>query len=263
MKIILILISIALTYIFFNVYKEFFKDRVIERAIEKKIEEKEHGYFSSKRISKYLKSRGFSDLKPINYILLKFIMSILLFICFFVNYGILISIFVSIIGFFLVDMAIELSNKQDNKKIVVDIVRVFDSIKIQIYSGVFITDILKESYLIARNKRFKKALRELSSELTLTNNLADSIDQFNTKFNCKFIDIFCLAIRQGNESGQINAILEDVSSSMKEIDLIIEKEETEKVKMKISFIQLLVYLGILAVVIYGIFNEISNGINFF
>lgn len=263
MKLILILISIALTYLFFNVYKEFFKDRVIEKAIEKKIEEKDHGYFSSKRINKYLKSKGFTSLRPINYVLLKFAVSILLFICFFINYGLIVAICVSLIGFFLVDIAIEISNKQDNKKIVVDIVRVFDSIKIQIYSGAFISDALKESYLIARNKRFKKALGELSSELTLTNNLTQSIDEFNTKFDCKFIDIFCLAIRQGNESGQINSILEDVSSSMKEIDLIIQKEESEKVKMKISCIQLLVYLGIIGVVIFGIFNEISRGINLF
>lgn len=263
MKIILILLSIVITYLFFNIYKEFFKDRFIEKAIERKMEEKQYGYFSSERIKRYLKSRGFASMNPINYILYKFAISIMLFICFYINYGILISIFVSIIGFFLLDIAIEFSNKQDNKKIVVDIVRVFDSIKIQIYSGSFISDALKESYLIARNKRFKRALRELNSQLTLTNSLENSIEEFNTKFNCKYIDIFCLAIKQGNESGQLNDILDDVSASLKEIDLIVQKEETERVKMKTSCIQLLVYLGILGVVIYGIFNEISKGIKLF
>jgi tight adherence protein C len=177
------------------------------------------------------------------------------------QFNVALAIIGLIIGFFLLDLTIELSNNQDNKKISSDIVRVFDSLKIQICAGAYITNAIKESYFIAKNKRFKKALGELTSEITLTNDFENAIDKFNEKFNYKYVDTFCITLKQGNETGQINKILEDTSESIKEIERIIQKEDAKKVEMKSNMIQMMVYIGVLAVVIFGLFGEITTGIS--
>lgn len=255
--ILLIAISIILTYLFIRLYNEVFKDRIIEKAIDKKLSETKNGYFSKERIEKLLLSRGIDYLNPVTYILFKFIIMFMIFYMCLIELNLGVAVIGGIIGFFLLDGAIELSNIQDNKNIAPDIIRVYDSLKIQISAGVYITDALKESYLIAKNKRFKKALGELTSSIRLTADLEESMNTFNSKFNYKYIDIFCLTIKQGAETGQINKIIEDTAQSMKEIERIIEKEEENKVKLKSSMLMMMIYVGILAVVIYGLVSQLN------
>jgi Flp pilus assembly protein TadB len=261
MKLTMLIISTILSYLIFKIYKEVFKEKIVEKAIEKKISENENGYFSKKRIEKFLISRGIDYISPVSYIILKFAIAFMILVMCFMELGIYTTIPGAVIGFFLLDIMIELSNNQDNKNFSYDIVRIFDSIRIQISAGAYITDTLKESYLIARHKRLKKALSELNADLMLTNDLEESVNKFNSKFKCKYIDTLCLSIIQGDETGQINRILEDTSESMKEIQRIIQNEEKKSVELKSSMIQLLVYLGVLAIVVFGLINQLTSGLS--
>ena len=71
MKLTMLIISTILSYLIFKIYKEVFKEKIVEKAIEKKISENENGYFSKKRIEKFLISRGIDYISPVSYIILK------------------------------------------------------------------------------------------------------------------------------------------------------------------------------------------------
>ncbi len=218
------------------------------------------GYFSYKRIEEDLKRKGNPlKLSPAGFIICKLLCAFIGFMLFFDSAVLAVTMLV--LGFFFLDLAMKYSDKQDMKKIRLEIVDIYDFLSIQTAAGVFIGSALTECYLIARNKRLKKALAELCAEINLTKNIISSLDKFGECFNSVEIDSFVLTIKQSLITGRIEEALNDLSSSQKDSNIMLIQEQTNKVKLSKDAVQMLMYIGILAVIMFGLYIEIQQNWN--
>lgn len=221
----------------------------------------EKGYFSYERIYKYLKVNGNPlELTPGGFVLCKILIGIIVFFIS-INNGFFMAIVMSIIGFAAPDIIYYLSNKNDMKKIRLELADVYDFLNIQTSAGVFIGSALTEAYLIVRSKRLKKAFAELCAEINLTKNIGEALDNFDSKFSSPEINSFVFAIKQSVITGRLHQALEDLSNSQKEINLILVQEQTNRIKINKDIIQLLMYIGILLTVFVGLLAEFSQNFN--
>lgn len=262
LKLICILVIPILT---FKLIKYSLSTRSISRfakiAINKSL--KGEGYFSYDGITKKIKSTGMyevfgKDFTPSSFILVKILSSIL-----FLMLGISLefkffSIIFMIFGFFAFDLLVMYSNSSDNEKMQMDLKIVYDTLRIQSKAGVFLTKSIAECYLVVRNPRLKKALLELNAEIITNTDILQAIENFNSKFDNYQIDQFCIVIKQSIESGQKTKILEDLADQIKDIEEGLAIKEAAKRERKIEFIQLLIYIGIIAITVYAMVIELGN-----
>ncbi|WP_291647959.1 hypothetical protein [Clostridium sp.] len=217
----------------------------------------EKGLFSYDRIHKYLKKNG-NPLKvsPAGYIIVKCLSSIIIFVLF--SSDVVIAIAAGIAGFFLINLITYMFNNSDMKKIRIQIVDVYDFLSIQTAAGVFIGSALTECYLMVRNTRLKNALAEMCAEINLTKDVIGALDNLGESFNSVEIEAFILTIKQSLRTGKIEKALNDLSNSQKDSNMILVQEETDKISTSKDIIQLLMYFGILAAIMYGLFVEVSK-----
>jgi pilus assembly protein TadC len=236
-------------------------NKVKEAVWKKKLKDNKKGYFSYLRIEKYLVSNGSPlGLTPYTFLQWKIISGILFMLLLVKEVNLLAGIVGLIGGFFLLDIMIYASNKSDNEKIIGDLSGIYDSLKIQTKAGVFITSAIGECYLIAKNKRFKKALLELNADLVLKKDLDGAIDKFNSKFNCPHIDSFCATIKQSAESGKCSQALNDLASQIKEINMVLEYQKSNRMSRKITMLQIAILIGIIAILLYSVFIELGRNL---
>lgn len=169
------------------------------------------------------------------------------------------AIVLGFLGFYLIDLIIFLNNSSEMKKIKVQLTDVYDFLNIQTSAGVFIGSALTESYLIVKNKRLKRALAELCAEINLTKDINLALDKFQRNFKSVEIETFTLTIKQSLRTGKIEQALNDLSNSQKEANLIIIQEQTESIKIYKDIIQLMMYVGILSMIFFGLLTELSKG----
>ena len=219
------------------------------------LKKKNSGYFSYERIEKYLKKNGNPlKLSPGGFLICKMLISIIIFIIFSSN--VIFALLLSVLGFYLIDFIIYESNKSDMKKIRIQLVNIYDFLSIQTAAGVFVGNALTESYLMAENKRLKTALAELCAEINLTKDVEGALDKFGECFNSIEIDSFILVVKQSLKTGKIQKALEDLSSSQKDANLVLIQEHTDKINIVKDIIQMMMYFGILALIMFGLFMEI-------
>ncbi|WP_302640439.1 hypothetical protein [uncultured Clostridium sp.] len=268
-KLILPLISSILAY---KLVRISFKENKVKKfskmtsgIMEVGLKKSNTGYFSYKRIESYLQKMGVNDMfegkvTPSSFMLVKIFMGLILALIGIKEQILLLTIGLALLGFFLPDIFINLSNNEDNDKILVDLKRVYDTLRIQTKAGVFLTSSIAECYLVAENKRLKKALLELNNKIIAKNDIESAIEDFNSKFKNPYIDTFCIVIKQSLESGKTVQILEDLSAQIKDIQQAISIREAERVKYKLEGLQFLVYVGVIAIVAYGIFTELITSL---
>lgn len=268
-KLILPIIASILTYKLIslsfqeNKVKKFTK--ITNNLMEIGLKKNSTGYFSYTRIEEYLEKMGVNDMfgekvSPSIFIVIKIFMALLLGLIGITEGIFALTIVLGLLGFFLPDIFINMSNNEDNNKILVDLKKVYDTLRIQTKAGVFLTSSIAECYLVAENRRLKKALLELNNKIIAKNDIETAIEEFNAKFKNPYIDTFCIVIKQSLESGKTVQILEDLSAQIKDIQQAISIKEAEKVKYKLEGLQFLIFVGVLAIVVYGIFTELMNSL---
>lgn len=229
---------------------------------------KEKGSFIYDRFEKYIKQVGLPELfdrnvSPSHLVFIKISMALIGFIMF-ANKNLLLSLFISIVGWFIPNLILYISNTSDNEDIIVDLKKIYDILRIQTKAGVFFTTSLSECYLAVENTRLKKALLKLTNDILTSNQgIEDSIDEFNSKFKNQHIDTFCVVIKQSIESGQSVQILADLSTQIKDLQDAINLKEAERVKTKLEILEFFIYIGVIAIVIYGMIYELRNGFSTF
>lgn len=234
--------------------------------IEKTLKSSKVNHFSYEEIEKYLRKNGVENIfenkkiTPQMFILVRIFMGIL-----FMMVGIkeelwIAAVLLGIVGFYSPNMMIKISNDSDNDKILVDLKNIYDTLRIQTKAGVYLTYALAECYLVARNSRLKKALLELNDQIIGRNDIENALDEFNEKFNSHYIDTFCIVLKQSLESGKSVQILDDLSAQISDIQQTISLKEEESMKFKIEIIQLFIFVGVLAIVLYGISIELVTSL---
>ncbi len=153
------------------------------------------------------------------------------------------------------DMVIKMLNKEDNEKIFKDMKILYDSLRIQQSAGIFITNSLMYSYRIVKCKRLKTALRSLSGELMLNKDIGRALDALSTKFKNDNIDEFVSIISQSVQTGRMRDMLEQINKQMQNMEDIINQKRENAVDSKMLLIMMLLFLGIIAMTVYGAFNS--------
>ena len=220
-------------------------------------------YFNFHSIQKFLKTRGavymFGEMAtPVTFLLVKLLAFLLLFMVGISFDSIPAGLILGVIGFFMPDILLNVSNSMDNDTMLSDIKCIYDTLRIQTKAGVFLSASLCECYLAVKNRRLKSALLELTNDISTRREIDDALERFNEKFDFGQIDIFCIVIRQSMESGRSVKVLEDLSLQMNDLQRAINMKEKEALDRKVQVIQLMLFIGLLAVTVYSLGVEVIS-----
>ena len=220
-------------------------------------------YFNFHSIQKFLKTRGavymFGEMAtPVTFLLVKLMAFLLLFMVGISFESIPAGLILGVLGFFMPDILLNVSNSMDNDTMLSDIKCIYDTLRIQTKAGVFLSASLCECYLAVKNRRLKSALLELTNDISTRREIDDALERFNEKFDFGQIDIFCIVIRQSMESGRSVKVLEDLSLQMNDLQRAINMKEKEALDRKVQVIELMLFIGLLAVTVYSLGVEVIS-----
>lgn len=220
-------------------------------------------YFNFHSIQKFLKTRGavymFGEMAtPVTFLLVKLLAFLLLFMVGISFNSVPAGLTLGVIGFFMPDILLNVSNSMDNDTMLSDIKCIYDTLRIQTKAGVFLSASLCECYLAVKNRRLKSALLELTNDISTRREIDDALERFNEKFDFGQIDIFCIVIRQSMESGRSVKVLEDLSLQMNDLQRAINMKEKEALDRKVQVIELMLFVGLLAVTVYSLGVEVIS-----
>lgn len=174
--------------------------------------------------------------------------------CFFGLIGLLLG---CILGFFILRILLEINNSRDNDKIVEDLQSIYENIKINTESGVFLTEALNSCYKVASCDRLKKALYEMITDIMVKQNVMDAIEDFKLKFKSVHIDTFCTVLRQGYETGDTMTALSSISQQLISIQKTVEIKHKQRLENDITKVMLVILIAIIVVVMYAVVIEYS------
>ena len=220
-------------------------------------------YFNFHSIQKFLKTRGavymFGEMAtPVTFLMVKLLAFLLLFMVGISFNSVPAGLLLGVLGFFMPDILLNVSNSMDNDTMLSDIKCIYDTLRIQTKAGVFLSASLCECYLAVKNRRLKSALLELTNDISTRREIDDALERFNEKFDFGQIDIFCIVIRQSMESGRSVKVLEDLSLQMNDLQRAINMKEKEALDRKVQVIELMLFIGLLAVTVYSLGVEVIS-----
>ena len=265
-NILLIILPVLLVFIVMNIdWKENLSKAGESGAdfVGRILKKSKLNYFNFHSIQKFLKARGavymFGEMAtPVTFLLVKLLAFLLLFMVGISFDSIPAGLILGVFGFFMPDILLNVSNSMDNDTMLSDIKCIYDTLRIQTKAGVFLSASLCECYLAVKNRRLKSALLELTNDISTRREIDDALERFNEKFDFGQIDIFCIVIRQSMESGRSVKVLEDLSLQMNDLQRAINMKEKEALDRKVQAIELMLFIGLLAVTVYSLGVEVIS-----
>lgn len=267
--IVAVIISITLGAFMFYVGKNSAQLSELEKTNKKrKIANK---IFSTDRYLKlqlYLSQKGVNYMMkrvvdPIEWIVVKILCSVLIGISLYGFIGIFGSIIGLIIAFYIPNIIIYMSNKDDNKKMLVDIKNMYETLKIKTESGIFITDSLLQCFRVAKNSRLKSEMLVLINEIKVKNDIMGALSNFENKFDNKYIIGFTGVIRQGFDTDDIKSSIDNISKQMNSVQRTLDIRADEAVAKNAGICQVVILIEIMLVVAYALIQLGSSMINVF
>lgn len=169
----------------------------------------------------------------------------------------------AVLGYELPDILAEFSNEADNREMLDDIRVLYDTVRIQSRAGVFVTVSVMDCYLIVAHPRLKAALLEFNNHILAKNSLTEAVDGLESRFDNRYIDSFCIVLKQAMVSGKSVQILTDLSNQMSDVEHALRIRQREKLDRQIQLLELLLFTGLLVICIYGIVMEIIGSVEIF
>lgn len=163
----------------------------------------------------------------------------------------------AVVGFFLPGLFLTIKNSRDNKRILRDVKGIYDTIQIKTQGGMFLTSAITECYKNTRNRRLKKALYEMSGQIIAKNDITETIDTFNMKFKNPYIDNLCIILKQSLDSGKTVEIMESIQDQLTDMQNAVNLQIRNRLNAKVLFVQMLLYLIIVAFCISTAFVAIG------
>lgn len=143
-----------------------------------------------------------------------------------------------------------ISNESDNDKMLKDIRNLFEMLKIQIHSGIYMVDALENCCGEIQNKRLLKALNRLLNEIYVSRNVAESLERFHQEFSNPHIDMLVIILKQSMETGQSRTYLDSAFEQVLDVERALHIKREQAVERNVQVIQVLFMAGIIAVCIY-------------
>lgn len=211
-------------------------------------------------INKYGVNFMIKGITPVGYVALKLIASLFVMLVT-MHENVVLGLAFGPACYFILDFIFIESNKSDNKMMLEDIKNVYDTLRIQIKAGVYITSVLTDCYLVVKNKRLKKAFLELTSDIAAKNDLEDSLDRFTYKFDNQYIDNLATVIKQSMTTGQAGKMFDDIKGQINDIENAMVEAEKQKINTQIIIVQALMYVAILVSTVYLCLGQLGAGLS--
>lgn len=174
-----------------------------------------------------------------------------------VIHRLILSVVLAVLGFYLPDAALKISNKSDNSKILPDIRLLYDFLRIKSESGVYVSNAIKESYQVVENDRLKTALYEMSMEM-LTADVSCAVDNFNEKFNNVYIDTLCMIFRQSLESGRMVEMFDAAALQMNDCTEAINENLRNSLEIRVVVAMILLYGLMLLLLVFSLADSFGG-----
>lgn len=212
----------------------------------------------------FLSKQGYPlRLDSIRYYLFKLLLSTLFFVASYKNYdSIIFSIILSLIGYFFIDVYIMVNKRSRDAEICNDLYNVVNSICIQLSAHVSMKDSLKKQFENCKNNDLKRALIEFSTTYELSElNIDKAIKVLENKFDILEINMFCNALSEYNNTGNVIEVLENLAESLGEKQVVKMKDDTRTKVIYITMGVLLALTNIILLVFYPLFISVSQNFN--
>lgn len=210
----------------------------------------------------FLSKQGYPlNLDSIRYYFLKLILSILFFMAASINYkSTVMAILLALFGYFFIDVYILLHKRSRDSEICNDILSIANSICLQLSAHISLKDSLKMQYDNCKNKDLKKAMIEFSTCYELSElNIDLAIQNLNHKFEILELDMFCNALHEYHQSGNIIEILENLADGLSEKQMNQLKEITRTKIVYITLGVILALTNIILLIFYPLFISVGQG----
>lgn len=212
---------------------------------------------SYRQMQLYLSKKGVNymmkrTVDPVEFMAAKLVIGLIAGLLAFLLGGFLPMIVLAVGGFYALDLIIYLSNKSDNKAMLLDIKEIYEILKLKTESGLFLTDSLLQCFKVAQNSRLKAALLELTSEIKAKNNILDALTKFEIKFDNKYIRSFAGVLRQGFETGDTLTSIDNISKQLVAVQEAMDVEIDSKTNANVTITQVLVLVEIMILVFYAL-----------
>lgn len=241
-------------------YKKKNKLKIIPKEKFSKNILKKSNFLNSK--DKLLSKQGYPlNLNAVTYYIAKILLASIFFLSASFNYNsVLLSIIFPIIGYFLIDMYIFINKKTRESAICEDLLNVTNSISLQLSANIPLKESLKRQFEICKNKDFKKAMLEFSTNYELSElSIEKSLKILQDKFDITEINMFCNALSEYNKVGDITEVLENLTEILKTKYIEKLKETTKKKIVYITLGVIIALCNIVLIIFYPLLISIGQG----
>lgn len=210
----------------------------------------------------FLSKQGYPlNLNVISYYAMKIMLATVFFVASLVNYrSIIVEALFFCIGYFLIDVYIILRRKERDGEICDDLLRVINSINLQVSSGVSLKQAFKKQYENCKNRDLKKAMIEFSTRYELSElNIIEASKKLSDSFDILELKMFCNVLETYNEKTQIEEELENLTEmlNVRKIEKI--KRNTLSRIVYITFGVITALANIILITFYPLFIDIGQG----
>lgn len=212
-------------------------------------------------IDSKLKRKGykfyFNDMKPYKYVSYKIYTATAGAVIGLVLISVPGMIIGAIVGYYLIDFYTYFLDSRDNAAINDDIRIILTAMRVQGSVNIYITDILQECYYEINNKRLKKAMLEFTGDIRAKRDIEEAVDSFEEKFNNKYVESLCVAIKQHFRSGKSVNMIEYINKQMLALQremIVRDRRVTDQDKIISNFI-------VFGIIIAFIFINVASVLN--
>lgn len=201
-------------------------------------------------------------IKPYKFVLLSLLSGILFASLFGYLYG-LIGILAGAVGCLLPAGILYLNNRSDNDNMLMDINSMYDALCIQTAAGMYLGSAIRECSRNVKNKRLKAALMEFNANTFILKRMSieEALQDFILKFRNPHLDMLVLVLEQSMKSGQAAKYLKDLQEQMADVQHAMQIKKESSTGLKLSLVQVLIYVSIIAIVIFAVGNDMMESLN--
>lgn len=161
-----------------------------------------------------------------------------------------------LLGFFLLDIYIHLSNKKSNDEMNADVMELSRSFLYGIKGGQYISDALSDSVLVVENKRLKKAMIKMRMGLAAKEPIEACLLGLEQHFNNAEIQAFISVVKSLINTGQVDEALKTLESNITREQAGVNKRRLVVLENKTLMYVMVVAFDILGLLLYCIIMKV-------
>lgn len=165
--------------------------------------------------------------------------------------------------FFLPQWMLYYLNGRDNMEMLAELKLIYHALELQLKAGIYVTDALAECYGCVRNKRLRQALLDLAGDIVMKADIYEALNQFQLKFDNRYIDTLVVTLLQALESGQAVELLNDISEQIKDMEATVLERRKGKLDRSLTVYQLGILAAVLGVALYACIQHMFSATIYF